>query len=50
MLENIVGSDGCAPVTRVMFEDREIDQALGKGVVPHVVGNTLVIKPRATKS
>ncbi|WP_114947270.1 hypothetical protein [Microvirga calopogonii] len=44
MFENIVGSDGCAPVTRVMFEDREIDQALGKGLVPHVVGNTLVIK------
>jgi hypothetical protein len=44
MLENIVGSDGCAAVTRVMFEDREIDQALGKGVVPHVIGNTLVIK------
>lgn len=44
MLENIVGNDGCAAVTRVMFEDREIDQALGKGVVPHVIGNTLVIK------
>jgi hypothetical protein len=44
MLENIVGNDGCAPVTRVMFEDREIDQALGKGGVPHVVGTTLVIK------
>jgi hypothetical protein len=44
MLENIVGSDGCAAVTRVMFEDRAIEQALGKGVVPHVVGNTLVIK------
>lgn len=44
MLEDIVGGDGYAPVTRVMFEDREIDQALGKGVVPHVVGNTLVIK------
>jgi hypothetical protein len=44
MLENIVGNDGCAAVTRVMFEDREIDQALGKGIVPHVIGNTLVIK------
>jgi hypothetical protein len=44
MLENIVGDDGCPAVTRVMFEDREIDQALGKGVVPHVIGNTLVIK------
>jgi hypothetical protein len=44
MLENIVGSDGCAPVTRVMFEDREIEQALGKGAVPRVIGNTLVIK------
>jgi hypothetical protein len=44
MLENIVGDDGCSAVTRVMFEEREIEQALGKGVVPHVIGNTLVIK------
>jgi hypothetical protein len=44
MLENIVGNDGCPAVTRIMFEDREIEQALGKGVVPHVIGNTLVIK------
>jgi hypothetical protein len=44
MLENIVGNDGCSAVTGVMFEDREIAQALGKGVVPHVIGNTLVIK------
>jgi hypothetical protein len=44
MLENFVGNDGCPAVTRVMFEDREIEQALGKGVVPHVIGNTLVIK------
>jgi hypothetical protein len=31
-------------VTRVIFGDREIEQALGKGVVPRVIGNTLVIK------
>jgi hypothetical protein len=44
MPENIVGNDGCSAVTRVMFEDRELEQALGKGVVPLVIGNTLVIK------
>jgi hypothetical protein len=44
MLENIVGNDGCSAVTRIMFGDREIEQALRKGVVPHVIGNTLVIK------
>jgi hypothetical protein len=44
MLEDVVGDDGCLAVKRVMFEAREIEQALRQGVVPRVIGNTLVIK------
>lgn len=44
MLESFPGMGGCPAVARVMFEDVEIVNALGKGVVPYVKGSTLVIK------